>query len=169
MSGAWCKLQVLVCSISQRVQYTAAYLNLQMAFRPRRPHPPLMSGWWYRPRSVTELVLTRVRKKKPDISTGSPTGSRRRCFSAVGLQVMFAERCSPRSALLEFRFGSFPRCLEHATSTGGREICDKLWTKLGSKRGLLTFRACRLPPVTPQCLLKDNFKQGQKLGAHFIC
>lgn len=63
MSGAWCKLQVLVCSISQRVQYTAAYLNLQMAFRPRRPHPPLMSGWWYRPRSVTELVLTRVRKK----------------------------------------------------------------------------------------------------------
>lgn len=53
----------LVCSISQRVQFTAAYLNLQMACSPRHPHSPLMSGWWYRPHSVTELVLTRVRKK----------------------------------------------------------------------------------------------------------
>lgn len=53
-------------------------------------------------------------------------------------------------------------CCRHMfISRAENDICDKLQTKVRSKHGLLTFSLCCMLPVTAQCILKGNSKQGR--------
>lgn len=53
------------------------------------------------------------------------------------------------------RYVRFPCCREVSIGRAGSDSCDKLWTTVRSKHGLLTFRICCVL-VTAQCLLKGS-------------